>query len=336
MKISHQEAVERLSHSEVVAIPTETVWGLAAMVSKPEAINKIFHLKNRPLKNPLIIHIASQKELYQFLKPPYPPFLQSLIDTFWPGPLTLVLPVQEEKIDSRIRANLPTAAFRIPKFEPTRALIEETGPLVAPSANISGKPSATLLEHVERDFGQELPCFFPEVAYNADNHGVESTILIWIDSAPPTSSSRNGSWHIGRLGATSTKELEKVIQTPLQKAPTTSKKPLCPGSMFRHYAPEASLTIYENNEIFSPTTISQFDALIGFSDRDYPKTAHFFSLGPSSSIQEVLKNLYRILRLLDKHHIRSAAVDCSILKNIQENDPLWQVYFDRIHKAAHK
>src|SRR5262245_4612508 len=142
MHISLEEAASALKSGLVVAVPTETVYGLAASIDFPDAIEDIFRLKGRPSNNPLIVHVASAKEIAFYVTQQPPQFLK-LASAFWPGPLTVVLPVDQVRIPSVARAGLPTAAFRVPNHPLTRELLEITGPLVMPSANLSGKPSAT-------------------------------------------------------------------------------------------------------------------------------------------------------------------------------------------------
>ena len=154
MRVSQAVAISELRRSKPVAIPTETVWGLAARLEDEAGIRAIFSLKKRPLVNPLIIHIDDVSCLKEYAKEPLPPGTVELATAFWPGPLTLVLPCHEDRVPAVARANLLTAGFRVPKEEATLNLLQAIGPLVAPSANLSGRPSATEMGHVEEDFGE--------------------------------------------------------------------------------------------------------------------------------------------------------------------------------------
>ncbi len=329
MRIPLFQARDLLLDSQVVAIPTETVWGLSANMNSVDAVTKIYRLKNRPPKNPLIIHLADGGDIFEYLLGSPPKGLKDLTEQFWPGPLTLVVPVLEEKIPSIVRAGLGTAAFRVPALASTRELIRYVGPLVAPSANLSGKPSATCVSDVERDFGVSFPCFFPE-GYNDENTelGVESTILIWKISPDGV-----GRWHVGRLGALSLSLIESVLQMPLVNTlQVDTDQPLCPGQMFRHYAPEALLTLGYTLEDLK----KNYDAVIGFSDRCYPDASQIYYLGRSDSVYEVIRNIYRVLRKLDEDGIQRAWIDCCISDEEQRRESLWSVFFDRIKKAASK
>ncbi len=336
MKVSLQEACRLLQSSSIVAIPTETVWGLAARYDDMIAIEKIYEAKRRPKQNPLIIHVEAFNDVVSLAKMPLPPKMEELAARFWPGPLTLVIPVDENKVPNSVRSNLPSAAFRVPDHEGARALIRAVGPLVAPSANLSGKPSATEYTAVEADFGADFPCY---ISSKEDEsilplHGVESTILVWTDSGDGT----HFGWAIGRLGSLSLHDISAVLGDLLiershevVETEKKEKKPICPGQMFRHYAPEARLDVgYTNEDIISSDTV------IGFSDRIYPVASRVFPLGTSYDARACLRNLYKILRSLDENKISEAWVDARITPEDLQRDPLWRVFIDRIEKAAHK
>ena len=157
MRISLKEAAKRLTKGEVIRLSPpkpSTVWQLAIAI--PRRLKKIFHLKNRPPQNPLILHVASIEEVKPFT-PSLPEHFMELTQAFWPGPLTLVIPIQPDTIPAIARAHLPTQAFRMPMHSLAIELLQRTGPLFAPSANLSGKPSAVTAEHVEEDFGLTVP-----------------------------------------------------------------------------------------------------------------------------------------------------------------------------------
>lgn len=302
MKITLEQAVELLLRGEVVAIPTETVYGLAAVYHDRAAVQKIYQLKNRPPKNPLIMHLASVQELSTFTsldEELYAP----LAKAFWPGPLTLVLPAITATIPEIVRASLPTQAFRIPSHPMTLKLLSKTGPLVAPSANLSGRPSSVSEKHVETDFGLDFPVF----PGGQCKKGVESTILAF----------QNDRWVIGRLGAIPPSSFTPI----LGYEPTQEKAVICPGQLYRHYAPQCKLILTDN---FSDAT-----CIIGFSDRTYPKTAKHILWGSSNHSEEVLSNLYDTLRRLDHEGISQAHVDMRF-----PSTGLWQTLLERLQKAA--
>ncbi|MGR3952193.1 MAG: L-threonylcarbamoyladenylate synthase [Chlamydia sp.] len=324
MKIYLNQAIEQLLKHQVIAIPTETVWGLAASLESESAIETIFEIKKRPPKNPLIIHLSESREIFPFLKKgALPDGLIDLMDSFWPGPLTVVVPIDTTTISPVVRANLRTAAFRVPKLRAIQELIQAVGPLVAPSANISGKPSSTRAFDVESDFGKEFPCFFPEGFIDSGTEfGIESTILVWDEALSV--------WSIGRLGSLSLSSILNALpKLPLNgtfpKKDGSEETPICPGQLFRHYSPEAKLFLGGDN-----VRSSEFEAIIGFSDRKYEGTSKIYYLGDSQSPWQALHNLYKILRELDRDSVASAWVDISF----PADQEVWCVLYDRLLKAS--
>lgn len=306
MRIDIPEAVSLLKNGEVVAIPSETVYGLAAGLYREEAVDKIFKLKNRPLNNPLIIHTDSLEEI-ELLSCDFPKEARDLAEAFWPGPLTLVLPCKDN-IPEKIRAGLPTAAFRIPNHPLTLKLLKSVGPVVAPSANLSGRPSATTPEHVEEDFGEN----FPVLDGGACIRGLESTILGY----------HEGSWEVYRLGAIPAEAFFDILgYIPGVLKLKKGENPLCPGQLYRHYAPKAHLALSEE---FVPCQV-----IIGYSNRKYPEGYEVLHLGHSDNPIEVSQNLYSVLRKLDQQNIDSAWVDMRI-----PNEGIWSTIIERLQKAA--
>lgn len=307
MHISIKEAAQHIHNGGVVAIPTETVYGLAAALDQPNAINQVFELKGRPSNNPLIIHVPDVASVMKFVKK-VPRDFELLVTAFWPGPLTVVLPVDTTKIPERARAGLPTAAFRVPNHSVALELLKLTGPLVMPSANLSGRPSATHPEHVEADFGSE----FPVLDGGSCACGLESTIVHF-----------NGErWQVIRQGAIAPEEflpffgyLPKVIQK-------VGSNPICPGQLYRHYAPKAKLTLSKSATLLK-------GVIVGFSDRAYPAAECVFSIGSSSKPEEVAEKLYAVLRQLDQENIEAATIDIQF-----PYSGLWATIHERLKKAA--
>lgn len=284
MHIDLSKAIAHLNTGVIVAIPTETVYGLAAPLFLENSVKQIFTLKKRPPSNPLIVHIADRAQAEPLIDQ-IPPHFDTLADAFWPGPVTLVVPASPH-VPEIVRAGLPTVALRIPGHPLARALLKETGPLVAPSANLSGRPSSTRPRHVEDDFGLE----FPVLDGGPCQKGIESTILI----------NKDNEWQIGRLGALSINEIEAVLGYPVKSA--SAERPLCPGQHFRHYSPKAKLQIAE-------CALEISGVVVGFSDRLYPKAARVIPLGPLSDPAALSQNLYRTLRALDEEGIEEAHID---------------------------
>lgn len=308
MRISTEEAVRLLISGQVVALPTETVYGLAASLECSAAIDAIFQLKGRPANNPLIIHTSSIDAIIPFLGK-LPSGFRALAEAFWPGPMTLVLPVKVAMIPVKVRANLPTAAFRIPQHPLVRRVLELTGPLVMPSANLSGKPSATAPEHVETDFGD----FFPILDGGACKCGLESTILIYQDDR----------WKIIRQGSLAAEIFAPVLGVKPDIDLPQSENPLCPGQLYRHYAPNAKLKLVRE---FLP---EMRGVVIGYAERMYPGAGQVIVLGSLSSPEGVAENLYRILRHLDQESIQEVWVDIDV-----PNEGLWKTILERLFKAA--
>ena len=307
MKVDIDTACKLLKKGDVVAIPTETVYGLAASLKMEEAIAKIFTLKNRPPKNPLIVHVANLDQIEPYILEK-PNGFDLLAKSFWPGPLTIVLPIKTDLIPDIVRSGLKTCAFRIPDHPSTLEIIENVGPLVMPSANLSGRPSSTNCKHIEKDFGNNFPVFDGGTC----RKGLESTIMIYTS---------NG-WEIIRQGALTKEDFEPILGYLPKIAISNSKKPLCPGQLFRHYAPKAKLILD------SDVDPQKIGVIVGFSDREYPKNCQVFALGPKNDPETVAKNLYFTFRTLDDENITSAWVDTDF-----PDLGLWKTIRERLEKA---
>ncbi|MBT4445471.1 MAG: threonylcarbamoyl-AMP synthase [Waddliaceae bacterium] len=196
MIISLPQAASLIQNGEVVAVPTDTVYGLAADSSDDIAVAEIFKIKGRPEKNPLVTLLADVEQIYQFVND-IPPHFEELAHTFWPGPLTLVIPIDVETVSTTIRAGLETAGFRVPESTTTRLLIQKCGPLVAPSANLSGQLPATTPEELEDIFGKK----FPTLPADVHMSGTPSTILCYHDNH----------WIITRQGAITSQDINNII-----------------------------------------------------------------------------------------------------------------------------
>ncbi len=306
MRITLEEAIRLLNAGEVVALPTETVYGLAAKLSEPKAIEKIFQLKKRPNDNPLIVHIANYEQLNEIVKL-IPAHAQELMHCFWPGPLTIIEEACET-VPMQARAGLPTVAVRMPDQPEILEIIKQTGPLVAPSANLSGKPSTTSAQHVEEDFGAG----FPVLDGGNCKKGLESTIVYF-----------DGAWEIARLGATTQEQLAKVLGYTPKLREQKESKPVCPGQHYRHYAPQANLTLGTGDYPGSPVVV------IGFKERQYSGAKKVYSLGSLKEPEGISASLYAVLRQLDRDHIQAAWVDCNFPK-----EGLFLTLAERLKRAA--
>ena len=227
-------AAEIIKNGGLVALPTETVYGLGANGLAPAAVKKIFEAKGRPQDNPLILHIWNSAQLSELCHH-IPESAWALAAAFWPGPLTMVLPAKDT-VPLSTRANLPSVAVRCPDSDITREIIRLSGvPIAAPSANISGKPSTTTAQHVRFDHDGRIDCI---VDGGPCRVGVESTIVDLTETPP----------RLLRPGGITAEELESVLgEITVDKAVTQSlsadEVAKAPGMKYKHYAPQCEVVI---------------------------------------------------------------------------------------------
>ncbi|MEY3940871.1 MAG: hypothetical protein RLZZ604_1331 [Pseudomonadota bacterium] len=221
-------AMELLRSGQIVAIPTETVYGLAADASNADAVAKIYAAKGRPDFNPLIVHVADQSAAENLAD--FSPMAHQLAQAFWPGPLTLVLPLRADAdIAGAVTAGLPTIALRCPAHPVMQALLKKTGlNLAAPSANKSGGISPTRAEHVLAGLGGAVPMILDGGPCSA---GLESTIV----------AVRDKGWQILRPGPVTSADIERVLGTKPLAA--SGDKVEAPGQLASHYAPSKAVRL---------------------------------------------------------------------------------------------
>lgn len=227
-------AAELIRAGEVVGMPTETVYGLAANALNGEAVKKIFLAKGRPQDNPLIVHIADFDQIYD-LCPAVPSQAKLLADAFWPGPLTMIVP-KGDCIPDEVSCGLDTVGIRLPSHPMARALIRESGvPLAAPSANTSGRPSTTTAAHVMHDMDGKIAAVLDGGACGV---GVESTVITLALERP----------RLLRPGGITLEQLRSVlgevdVDRALYEKIGDDVKVSAPGMKYRHYAPKAPVTV---------------------------------------------------------------------------------------------
>lgn len=230
-----ERAAELLKQGEIVSFPTETVYGLGACIFSPKACEKIFIAKGRPCDNPLIAHISHFAQVEQIAKN-LPEDFFLLYEAFFPGPLTVVLE-KTEAVPSIVSAGLQSIAFRMPSHPTALKLIELVGePLVAPSANLSGRPSSTDYRHVEHDFQGKIAAI---VQGTSSEIGIESTVISLLGNQPV----------ILRPGHITKQQIEKVLGKEVDVAKMNEKHSgpvLSPGMKYRHYAPEAKVFLFRS------------------------------------------------------------------------------------------
>lgn len=226
-------AAELLRKGEVVAFPTETVYGLGARVFDEKAVQKIYALKGRPSDNPLIVHIATVQEM-ELLSEEIPDNAYLLQKHFFPGPLTLVLK-RNSRVPGIVSAGLPTIALRMPSHPVAAKLIQTLGePIAAPSANLSGRPSPTRREHVLEDFQEKLPLVLDG---GPCEWGIESTVISLVNPEPI----------LLRPGVIKKEAIERVLGKKIGTANKASVA-LSPGMKYRHYAPNAKILLFEGEK----------------------------------------------------------------------------------------
>lgn len=222
--VTIEKAIDCLQKGQIAALPTETVYGLAGAYNRPEAIQAIFRVKQRPDFDPLILHVASPKQAQNLVKE-WPDWAQKLTDKFWPGPLTLVLP-KSEKVSDQITAGLSSVALRCPDHPIFLEILESLNtPLAAPSANRFGRTSPTTAAHVQAEFHGDVPI----VDGGLCQLGLESTVLGLLDDQLA----------ILRPGAIT----QEILESELQQEILVSKSQASPGHLDDHYQPEAMLVL---------------------------------------------------------------------------------------------
>ncbi|MGO3727448.1 MAG: L-threonylcarbamoyladenylate synthase [Enterococcus viikkiensis] len=318
-----KEAAGLLRQGELVAFPTETVYGLGADALLPEAVKKVFAVKGRPSDNPLIVHIADFSMTEKFVEN-YHPLTETIVEAFWPGPLTLIFPIKKGSLSPVVTGGLSTAAFRMPDNKKTLTLIEETGdPLVGPSANTSGKPSPTTASHVYHDLKGKIAGILDD---GATQIGVESTVLDLSGEVPT----------ILRPGAVTKEQLEETlgIEVPLDKhLVKESETPKAPGMKYKHYSPDTSVLMVKPNDwakaIAWAVAENKSYGLLATPEiaEQYPSTTRF--VFENDSIEAATRGLFSGLRALDE----GQSVDL-IFAEVFPEDHLGLAYMNRLKKAA--
>jgi len=280
------------TYGEIIGIPTETVYGLAADARNAEAISKIFSAKGRPGDNPLIIHIHNIKQLEDFTAVLDKRVIK-LMEAFWPGPISFILPLKGDYLSSNAVAELDSVAVRMPSHPVGRRILQYADmPLAAPSANISGKPSPTNARHVIDDLENKL---YGVVDSESAIYGIESTVLDCTQYP----------YRIARPGAVTKEELEEVLEADIDTVSGETDKPISPGMKYKHYAPGQPLIVIEggiNNNTKLPVERHQKVGIIApETSREFiGEDIQFISLcRDRDSYKEAARNLYSALRIMD-------------------------------------
>ena len=299
-------AADILLAGGLVAIPTETVYGLAANGLDPEAVAKIFIAKGRPQDNPLILHVSEAKEMERFCHS-IPESAYRLAEAFWPGPLTMVLPARD-CVPKCTTAGLPTVAIRCPDNDITRKIIALAGvPLAAPSANLSGKPSTTTAAHVHHDHNGRIDAI---VDGGPCRVGVESTIVDLSEGTP----------RLLRPGGITPEQLKEILgELIVDKAVSSSVEKdavvKAPGMKYRHYAPDCRVVIVDGDLLAAKDYIKKHFApgnrVLCFEE-ELDIFAPFAPLayGKGSDMDTLTAGLFAALRELDDPSIGTVFARC--------------------------
>ncbi len=310
-----RQAASIIKRGGIVAFPTETVYGLGADAFNPIAVARIFEVKRRPHFDPLIIHVASQKDLGLLVRE-IPLDARRLIDRFWPGPLTIVL-LKREEVPDIVTSGLQTVAIRMPKHPVSLKLIElsET-PIVGPSANPFGYLSPTTAEHVREQLGNKIdfildggPC---EI-------GVESTIISFCGEKP----------QLLRPGGIPLEEIESIIGS-VELSYQDGRKPMAPGMLPKHYAPRTPILL----DWTGSDVVDFKDKRVGFlafqKPKNFLKFAHTEILSKKGDLREAAANLFSSIR-----HLDTLNLDLILAERVPEVG-LGRAIMDRLRRASKK
>jgi len=318
-----QAAADLLRSGEVVAFPTETVYGLGANALDETACAKIFALKGRPADNPLIVHIADLAMLDQIAEAT--PMALRLADAFWPGPLTLVLP-KKPHIPDIVSAGLPTIGVRLPSHPVARALIRAAVcPIAAPSANLSGRPSPTQAGHVRDDFIDKLPLILDGGPVEI---GIESTVID-VSGAQPV---------LLRPGYITIDQLADALQCDVGYA--TGKdalRPASPGMKHQHYSPKAELKLAASpaevlklhQTLTKKHGAKPLSILTEHPDQAWAADLDVFLIAKLGDLETYARNLFAALRYADMNGYTS------IIMETVPAQGLGAAIMNRLDKATH-
>ncbi|KRO17628.1 L-threonylcarbamoyladenylate synthase [Lacticaseibacillus saniviri] len=316
------EAAQLLKDGQLVAFPTETVYGLGADATNVAAVKQVYQAKGRPSDNPLIVHVADPEMVMTYAD--VSADAHRLMTEFWPGPLTIILPIKPHALAKEVTGGLNTAAFRLPANDTTRELIRRAGvPMVGPSANTSGKPSPTTATHVLHDLDGKIAAVVDD---GPTKVGVESTVID-MTVTPPA---------VLRPGAIDAAMLYPVIGEVATEVHKVGAKetPKAPGMKYKHYAPNAQVVIVRTEADFDAAIAwaEQQDDVFGVLATDHvlatlPATMPQFSLG--QDVTSAAHNLFAGLRYFDNHPDVKM-----VLAEGFETTGLGSAYMNRINKSA--
>ncbi|WNR44621.1 L-threonylcarbamoyladenylate synthase [Paenibacillus roseipurpureus] len=309
------QAAQLLQQGETVAFPTETVYGLGADATNTKAVEHIFTAKGRPSDNPLIVHIAGTEQLASLVQADcITPDHQKLMAAFWPGPLTIVLPVLAGSLSPLVTAGLNTVGIRIPDHPVALQLLREVNlPIAAPSANSSGRPSPTLASHVRDDLDGRIGGI---VDGGATGVGVESTVVQFVD----------GELFVLRPGGVTAEQMQVIlpdicIHTSEPTEVEASQTPRAPGMKYTHYAPKGTMYIVqgEDEQAVAARIQADIDAakargestgVLTFEERvNWYRADLILACGSLAQPDTIARELYAALRTFDERGISYIAAE---------------------------
>lgn len=303
---SVERAAALLQAGELVAFPTETVYGLGADATSDDAVARIFDAKKRPTFNPLIVHVSDTEAAVRIVR--FTKTAHLLADAFWPGPISLVLPREDSSPVSLLAsAGLDTIAIRVPDQPTAQAILSASGmPIAAPSANASGKISPTQATHVAESLGDEVSLIIDDGPCPI---GLESTVVDCTGDRPV----------LLRPGGITTEQIESVVG-PLGVAADNNEAPSSPGMLESHYAPDARLRL-------NATAIQTGEALLSFGNHNHTDISSEQNLSPAGDLREAAANLFAMMRLLDASAVAIAVMPIP-------DHGLGRAINDRLQRAA--
>ncbi len=319
-----KEAAQKLAAGELIAFPTETVYGLGASARSHAAVKSIFEAKGRPSDNPLIVHIARAEDVNNYVEE-VPETAWKLMNSFWPGPLTIILR-HNGVLSTSVTAGLTTVALRMPDHPVALALIEASGePVAAPSANRSGRPSPTTAGHVREDLDGRIAGI---VDGGATGVGLESTVVDCTQHPVM----------ILRPGGVTKSQLEAVVGPvevdPALQESAAEEAPRSPGMKYKHYAPEAPLTLIDGDKTFFHMCIteakekgSRIGVIVDKKEAANVEADKTYLLENSDG-ETVARELYAALRYFKKEDVDH------IFMRVQPEDDIGFAIMNRLIKAA--
>jgi L-threonylcarbamoyladenylate synthase len=287
------QIIDGYRQNQLIALPTETVYGLGANAKDEEAIKNIYKAKGRPSDNPLIVHIHNKNQLKDFTEN-ISEETELLMDAFWPGPISFIVPYKSGYLDDRVTGGLNSVAVRMPSHAIGREILQLVNlPIAAPSANLSGRPSPTKFEHVKHDLNTRI---YGIIQAEDIDEGIESTVI----------DCTTFPFKIARPGSITVEMINEVLPNSIIDKKIDINKPIAPGMKYQHYAPSQPVTLIEGG-ITKPLDLNLLNskklAFIGPRSIEHlvPENIKFIPLGKNKNdIKGAHHDLYDALRIADQ------------------------------------